>query len=479
MEAVTQAEWLNLVGCAIAGTGKRAPASSGDDREGGALALAAMLGAGLRAGAKSSVAPSPILAARADSCPRPAHSYTLRRCLDLSSDMVVAWLEEAAEAGLGVPTDCLVEILAFGAKGPRERDLVRKTIGERGVWLAPLNPEWAYAGQARESDEDVWQLGTATDRLIALRRLANEDPSRAIALAKETFVAEAADFRASILETIDRWTGEEGFLLPLLLDRSLAVREQAVRALARLPDSAVAKAAADIASPLLRIHKGLLRRSAEIALPPIEEAPKKSPESWLQRFAFVWPKPLGGMGWRESLLTRIVGLVRPREWTRATGLTPEDLIALTAKDPHGPAWLEGLALATELHQDPSWIDPLIGSKNISPGRMARVLPERERDRLLARLVPKGDDMNLAASLELRRWSPELSRSVLRYLTSHLRNPLTYIGVDVRSVAIRLHPDTHREALAMIDDKTERALEQWRELLPLLDEMRREMARAKE
>gem|GEM_PF-2825498 len=471
MPAVTRAGWLNLVGCAIAGTAKRAPASQPEDREGGALAEAALLGTALRAGCKPREAVESLPPALAETLPLARNSARhLRRCFELSPEMVKIWLETAAEARVAVPPECLVDILDFGAKDRRYAPVVRKVCGSRGAWLAEHNPEWKYA-LGELSDEDVWENGTQSERIEAIERIQAVDRALAISLVKASFASEPADFRAASIAAVGRWHGEKEFLVGLLADRSLAVREAAIGALAVMPDGEASGAARAIVVDLVKTVKGFLKRSTSINLPPISEAPKREPKNWLERFAQTWPKSVQGVGWRENLLTNMIGLVDPETWVPHLAVKPPEILASLAKHEHGGAFLTGVGRATVRFHNREWAYAMLRS-DAAHGegtKMIEVLSAPEIDRLLVEFAAKGKRQWQFYALQLPTWSPDLSHALLRELRTRIDEGCT--TADFLEHAVRLAPETHGEALRLAASEQTTSLASWQVALPLLNEMR--------
>ncbi len=377
----------------------------------------------------------------------------------------------AQDAKVSVPYPLLPDILAFGAIQPSRREAVIAAIGNRGRWLASLNSDWNYAIQIPASDEEIWQTGADFDRLAALKRIRQEGKTEAFDLVLKGFPQEPADFRTRIVEIISQTVRpeDETFLQTLLTDRSQEVRKTAVRALVKL-DGPFAKEVESQLLSLFKYTKSFLKKTLEVEPPPINEAPKKDPKGALETLAFAWPKPYHGVGWRESLLIRMIGLVRPSQLTRHLGISPEDLINIANKHLYGQAIFQGLSKAAILFEDSAWAEALILDSRlpIFIPRLFKALPPRDQERLLAKLLREGKT-GMHEIMSLRQWSPELSHEFLKWCKSALTRGQMHF--EPLAIAIRLHPSTYDAALNLIDEESEKRIGSWNETLPLLNDMR--------
>ena len=117
------------------------------------------------------------------------------------------------------------------------RELIVEAGGARMVWLAKLNPAWAFAANAGAEDQFAW--GSRDDRMVALRRIRRHDPTHARDLLQTTWRSERGDVRASLLAALEPGLSleDEDVLVSALHEPRREIREVALRLLRRLPES--------------------------------------------------------------------------------------------------------------------------------------------------------------------------------------------------------------------------------------------------
>jgi hypothetical protein len=76
------------------------------------------------------------------------------------------------QAGQRLPYALLVEALNEGRRSVELRTWLTPVLGERGRWLAGLNPQWSYASGVQETAnaELIWQEGSIEQRGAAAQR---------------------------------------------------------------------------------------------------------------------------------------------------------------------------------------------------------------------------------------------------------------------------------------------------------------------
>jgi hypothetical protein len=153
-----------------------------------------------------------------------------------------------------VPAIWLPDLLDIGRSlDVAERELLLEVGGGRMVWLAKLNPAWAFAVYADPEEQFTW--GSREDRGVALRRVRSRDPARGRELLGATWRSERGEVRASLLAALERGLSpdDEDFLTDALRDSRREVRECALRLLRRLPDSRWAARWSERATSLVRL----------------------------------------------------------------------------------------------------------------------------------------------------------------------------------------------------------------------------------
>jgi hypothetical protein len=373
--------WEHLRAAALVGTARREvpawPDLGPSAREGAsreeALLDAAALGDAVRRGGR--------LADRSPEADDPAPEETLPvapspavQILDLllhqgpvaqaaRAALTVHWLRTATTAGRIVPPRLLPALLdACMTSGPA-RAAVRPVVGERGAWLAARNPAWDWLTRTKGPEPSA-------------------PASRAAAVAA----------RAATLSLDD-----EPFLEECLDDRAKSVREEAQRLLDRLPGSARAARMADRLRPLLSVS-GSVRKQLEVHLPD-------DPDPAAVRDGLT--EPGAGSSRRMTWLQQIITGSPLSVWLEV-GRSPEKVVGML-QDPR--AVLPGLREAAAAQQDLDWARALL--RVVWSMRLVALLPDEERDRLLAARIPT-QKLSATSDVQLapRPWGPRTSEAVL-------------------------------------------------------------------
>jgi uncharacterized protein DUF5691 len=382
--------------------------------------------------------------------PQPAPQETLPACSAKAAEVVRQLLtgrrqeilREALErlrlGGLRLPPALLPD--ALDVQQPELRPAVAAVLGERGRWLAGLNPSWEWViGGSEQDDETAWEEGPLTDRLAALRHVRRSDRSRGLAWVEEVWKSEKADTRVEVVAALEAGlsSADEPFLERALDDRSVRVRQAAVALLARLPDSAYAQRVTARAGAVLADYeppaKGLLQRCRTGRF--VVEPPEDVDGGWRRDLPGVdnAPQGIGEKTWAISCTLAVVPL---DHWEHRFGASPEDLIAAAKGNDWEPAVLAGWCRAGALHGDRGWAMFLWGRchglADDSEGRqvwsaaqeLAPVVPQDWLARALPELL-QGRSIQMSGRLASTLqempavWMPELSSVYVERLHAHL------------------------------------------------------------
>ena len=421
------------------------------------LEASALLGAARCAGA---LAEGPLPAsdpAPADSLPLapPRAIAVLRQLLAAESrPLLPEWIERCTQHGARIPPFFLRTLFELTA-GEGERALLLRAIGERGRWLARQNPDWAWV-QAAEPvpGEELWDTGTADERIACLWHWRRHEPARATALLEKTWDDEAPEFRTRALETLRTALAptDEPLLTRALADRRKDVRSTAQTLLASLPDSGFALRLRTRAGQVLTLHRGLLGRKLEVTLPPAFDT------AW--RSDAIEEKPPAGVGEKAHWAGQILRLVPVRHWTEKFNLDPPALIGLAAKSSDWAdlllgAWFRAACLHRDSAAAAALIRPLLAHPKALPpgtqaaGAMAALLGAcHEADRW--RIVTTEPDFAWTA-LPLLSGTPSAAegRALFEQLRPALRDGTSPGGSPTATLAARRIPPVLRAEAARL------------------------------
>ncbi|WP_020656625.1 DUF5691 domain-containing protein [Massilia niastensis] len=270
------------------------------------------------------------------------------------------WLQLLQRYGGRLPPRFLPNVLALAGRQAQLQSAVSSVLGERGRWLARLEPEWQWALARQEHDnlEALWQTGTPAERKSALRAWRAIEPAAALAALAASWSSEPPERRAELLACLDIGLGpdDEAFLEAALDDRRKEVRIAAQPLLARLPGSGYAQRMQARAEPLLQVKRPLLgRRRLEVELPAACD--KTMARDGIGIAAHR------GLGEKAGWVVDIVAAVDPRSWSQRFQMPPAECLALAAGSEFAHAVIRGWAMATVRGVAPAralteWIDAL-------------------------------------------------------------------------------------------------------------------------
>ncbi|MFE6663156.1 DUF5691 domain-containing protein [Streptomyces sp. NPDC057697] len=402
---VTSILWEELVTTALLGTDRR-PASAGGGPA-GLLDAAARHTLRRRAGllpAAPAARPDP---APAD--PRPPLPPAARRRLaqlladrsasggsggrrgaapDLT-ELIPQWLSTANQQGFRAPAELLPALLDAARARTDLRPHALAFAGPRGLWLAGLNPEWAFAlrgssGGSRlpgpaepEAVARLWEEGLFAERVAVLGAVRAHDPAGALALLGTTWTTERAEDRLMFLDSLRSGLSplDEPFLEQALSDRSRSVRSTAAELLSALPESALAGRMASRA--LSCVGPDLNGDEPSVAV----EAPHEC-DAPMERDGVVAVPP-AGRGERSWWLGQLVEATPLATWpARFGGRSAAEIVGLPVAD----GWAEELhaawCRATVRQRNPEWARALLGAPSLPPASGPGTSSLAERAKLL-------------------------------------------------------------------------------------------------
>jgi hypothetical protein len=428
--------WEDAVASALLGTEKRPFESSAatgpiaallskaaeGGRERALLAAAGALTVYRRAGLRPTMAEGrPIVPVPDEVLPTcsPAAAVALAKAIDGDYSMVLdEALRALADRGRLVPAELLPPLLNTGGRDQSVRGLLPAVVGERGRWLARLNPAWDYlASSGAEDPQTRWASGTRAERLEALGVLRRLDPAAGLALLGSTWTQESGEDRADFLKALAEGLGDgdEPFLEGALDDRRKDVRITAADLLARLPGSGLMQRMAERTRPLIRVESRLLRRRLVIDL-PIECDPGMVRDG-------VVPKPPRGMGERSWWMEQSLGATSLETWTKALSLRPDQVVALAVDSDAMEALERGWSRAARRQDNAEWAKALawtFGDRDA----IAAMPPGHREEFAMAALRRSGFDASTAELLQVvpGPWSEALGLLVLSSLARVLVDP---------------------------------------------------------
>jgi Family of unknown function (DUF5691) len=317
------------------------------------------------------------------------------RFASADSDLLADLLTAAREAGYLAPAPLLPDLLDAAVRTSALRPAVGAVLGARGRWLARHRPDWQQvADQVAQASDDpeVWRTGSRGERRGYLANLRDRDPQAARGLLTEGWARETGEERASLLALLSRGLSadDEEFLEAALDDRAAAVRDTARRLLARLPDSAFNRRAAERAAAVLRLERHGLRCQLVASLPG-------DPDEAAVRDGISARPPSPSIGTGAWLLTQVIAAAPLTDWTARFGLDPREIVALPVDRNLGIEVRAGWRLAAVSQGSIQWAEALLDTGEPDDG-VNRPPTAWPADSQLAAVLPADVRATRAAAL---------------------------------------------------------------------------------
>jgi hypothetical protein len=323
-----------------------------DDQAAALLDAAALMTAARRAGLRPAAGVTvPPPAAAETAAELPAGAMRLVRRLG-SRQLLMDLLAEAASRGYRAPAPLLPFLLDAAARDKAIRPAVAAVLGARGRWLAQYRPDWQQVADAGTTEAgapdatapdagapdtgardagasgdpgvpDVWETGSRARRRAYLTGLRHRDPAAARELLSASWRQETGPDREALLPLLAGGLSadDEAFLEQALDDPKESVRNVALGLLARLPDSAFRRRAAQRAAPLLRLdqHGAHLRLVA---------SPPERADAAAVRDGISATPPRLDVGVRAWLLTQVIAAAPLASWVSSLRMDPDQIASL-------------------------------------------------------------------------------------------------------------------------------------------------------
>jgi len=264
--------------------------------------------------------------------------------------MLADYLVSLAQAGRRVPHQQLVPLVNYARTRPELHAPTAGVLGQRGLWLVRLNPEWQpLLASAATPDAADWETGKLRQRQNYLQVLHRQDSDQARALLAATLPQEPAKTQAALLAALAPTlsAADAPLLEQYLGSKSKEVRQTVAPLLVRTPGNTLVERLWQRAVPYLELKKPLLgRKKLEGSLPDTWSAEWQADgiEQKDNRYA----------GEKAAWLGQLLALIPPERWSAHWNIDPADLLELaTDKEWTSlllPAWKQALLL----HRSKAW-----------------------------------------------------------------------------------------------------------------------------
>jgi hypothetical protein len=327
-------------------------------------------------------------------CPSPAVPYLLRMFNGEMSPILPECLQLIAQAGWRVPPRLLPSLLDMGSQRSALRALILPVLGQRGVWLAAQNSNWAYA--IATSDIAVWETGTRQERLQYLRQMRQRNPVLAREQLAAAIAQEAAKDRVAFLQILDTGLSQEDlpFIESMLDDRSQEVRQIAVDLLLQLPNSSICQQALVELQALVQVEHPA-KGTPKIALSLPSSVSPKLQQAGIDRPLNIAKK----LGKSATQLARLISFVPLDSWPQQFAVEVSKLLNAIAQHQWRDAIMAGLILATLNQRNPAVAAVLLLRGVDQAKNLFNLLDAAAANRVIKQLHNQGEDERLWSLLQ--------------------------------------------------------------------------------
>ncbi|MEU4832490.1 DUF5691 domain-containing protein [Streptosporangium sp. NPDC023615] len=443
------AQWEDLVSTALVGTDRR-PIAGQAASEVELLERAAVHTLRTRAGRRPVAGTEPPAPAAPEEQPvvPPAAADRFAGLLEGKRPKLLdEWLAAASGHGYRLSPHLLPQLLDHAARDRSIRPHVGVLAGNRGRWLAGLNPSWGFlleevtaAAVTGFGGDEVWELGTSGDRRAYLAARRATDPAGARELLAATWEKETPADRETFVKVLADGLSDddEPFLEAALDDRRREVRNEAAYLLSRLPDSRLGQRMAERVARHLTVKGGRILGNGKILVTPPETCDAAMERDGIRAKA---PRGTGEKSW---WLQQLVARTPLAVWTRLFGGSPRDIVRMKVVD-----WRREVAAgwvrAAVVQGDPVWARELFLDDPLAD--LLAVLPPAERETMAVDFVRHHADRHGRLVDRLvgvpAPWGPDLTLAVLEKIIKLSSGTQSwYVGEVTRLAGERVDPGLH-------------------------------------
>ena len=256
------------------------------------------------------------------------------------------WIELCTDKQQLVPPQLLPQLLEKAKGDIPLRSLIEPIIGERGLWLATLNDEWAYVGR---NIHEVWENGKPEERKDALRRLRAYNPEEALTFIELSWKGENANMRLEILKILQNKLSinDEPFLAALITDKGKNIKGAALDMLFSIKESAINSTLWQTVKEWISYKKTkvlLVANKEELIL----NLPSALPQ-FLHDLGFEKESTDKAFSDSEFWLYQVISKLDPTQWAKE--LSDEKFLSLLLKNDQLAKFIPALLEAIIHHND--------------------------------------------------------------------------------------------------------------------------------
>jgi hypothetical protein len=342
-----------------------------------------------------------------------------------SISLLQFWLEHCVRVQKIVQPEAIPILMETATKHRSIRPLAYDCCGKRGAWLIQFNSDWESLDTS--SNEQLWLTGTLHQRTKMLAELRIIDREKTIALLRETWTQENAATRTEFVQQLSINAGDDDlpFVEELLKDKSVKVKDEAIKILKKIPGSSIVQLYWGLLKPSvgLKKEKGLLGFNSKMVL---DILPIKVVDNFIYGTGIEKMSSEKNVSEADFLVYQLLRSVPPSFFEQHLALGKGELLKLLQQHSKGRELLSALALGAIRFNDIEWLRIIVGipgwpfyadAISLLPQNEAEVYAAAhlENDAHAAEIVRKVSDLK-------NEWSLVLTNNILRFTA---RNPYQY------------------------------------------------------
>lgn len=272
---------------------------------------------------------------------------------DDNDSLLYYWLLQCLKKNQLVQPEYIPALLEVARKNKTLAPLITECNGKRGLWMQQFNPQWNL--KETVLFKEVFETGKLDERKTALIQWREQSPQEARQVLTQVWKQEQAAVKAELLDALEINLGKEDepFLQEAWKEKSVKVKEVALKLLKQIPDSFIVNEVTEFVKPLVTYKKtsgmlGLLsKETVELNLQfELPEHFKAYGISHLDANKIYSEK--------EFTLSQLLSFVPPAVWEKHFNMNAAQILELFGKKEETKKFTGSLAMAVNTFKNVEW-----------------------------------------------------------------------------------------------------------------------------
>lgn len=344
------------------------------DRESGLLVAASLLNLYEKAGTRPSTLLNPNLSkAKMEiktKCNSQSGSFLGRILNGEHPELLDEWLTLLSSRGQRVPEEYLPRLFEVATKRKNLRDFVSPVSGERGLWLASMNPEWRWICGETETRQD-WPALPNLQRKAFFKKLRISSPGEALEMLLSTWETESPEDKVEFIQSFTHGLNpsDESFLEKALKERRKEIRNTASFVLSKLQSSAFCTRNIERLKKIIFFNEPENRLLSFLGFPASGKFVLSLPDSFdpdlskdgISPKMIVEESDFKG-GEKAHIVFQMLIIPTPDVWVKLWNKPADQLIQAALQSEWKDLLMEGWTKAAIHHKEETWAKAIISEK---------------------------------------------------------------------------------------------------------------------